>query len=157
MISKTIKFEDFNGNEQERTYYFHMTEAEIVEWITTEGDYTVDKVYERMVEKRSGKEIIEAIQDIILRSYGERSLDGMEFDKSPEIVRKFKQSPAYSALFMELATNADKAADFFNGIIPKKVLAELTEAVNKNPEEFPEDIRKYYTKESAPSKMEVLK
>ena len=159
MISKTIKFEDFNGNEREQTYYFHMSEAEIIEWLTTEGDYTVDKVYERMVEKRNGKEIIESVQDMILRSYGEKSLDGLEFDKSPEIVRRFKQSPAYSTLFMELAQDADKAADFFNGIMPKKVLQQISDAVNANPNEFPETIRNYYTKENKASNtsIEVLK
>ena len=159
MICKTIKYEDFNGNEREGKYYFHMSEAEIMDWLTTDGDYTIDKVYGRMVEKRNGKEIIEAIQDMILRSYGEKSLDGQEFDKSPEIVRHFKQSPAYSALFMELATNADKAADFFNGIIPRKMLEDIHKAVNENPEDFPEAIRKYYVNDDkkASTGIEVLK
>lgn len=144
MISKTIKFEDYNGNEREQTYYFHMTEAEVLEWLTTDGDYTIEKVYERMVEKRNGREIIRSVQEMILRSYGERSLDGIEFDKSPEIIRKFKQSPAYSELFMELATDSDKASEFFTGIIPMKMINKIKEDMNNNPEKYSSDERRVF-------------
>ena len=54
-----------------------------------------------------------------LKSYGEKSLDGRKFVKNDEVRDNFQQTEAYSALFMELATNADAAAEFVNGIIPK--------------------------------------
>ena len=54
-----------------------------------------------------------------MKSYGEKSADGKRFIKTPEIAEAFSQTEAYSVLFMELATNADSAAAFVNGIIPK--------------------------------------
>ena len=47
----------------------------------------------------------------------------------------FSQTAAYDALFMELATDADKAAAFVNGILPKKFqkdnLKEVIDSANK--------------------------
>ena len=56
---------------------------------------------------------------LILDSYGEKSADGIQFEKSDSIRKRFEQSEAYSELFMELATNSESAANFINGIIPK--------------------------------------
>lgn len=57
-------------------------------------------------------------KDIILRAYGEKSPDGKRFIKNQELRDAFAQTEAYSILFMELATNADAAAAFVNGIVP---------------------------------------
>jgi len=55
---------------------------------------------------------------MIQRAYGEKSPDGRRFMKSPEIFANFVATQAYSDLFMELATNADAASAFVNGILP---------------------------------------
>lgn len=52
--------------------------------------------------------------------YGEKSPDGKRFVKSEELSTAFSQTEAYSQLYMELATDADKAAEFINGVIPNK-------------------------------------
>ena len=58
----------------------------------------------------------------IMKAYGEKSPDGRHFMKEDEngrpLANKFKQTLAYSQLFMELATNDKAAAEFVNGIIP---------------------------------------
>lgn len=71
---------------------------------------------------------------LIQTAYGERSLDGKTFDKSPEILRKFVNSEAYSELFMELVGNADKAAEFFNGVLPADLANEVDKVIKDNPE-----------------------
>ena len=76
---------------------------------------------------------------LILKSYGEKSLDGKSFIKVDSEGRPlsiaFSQTAAYDALFMELATDADKAAAFVNGILPKKFqkdnLKEVIDSANK--------------------------
>ena len=65
-------------------------------------------------------------KDIILRAYGEKSADGKRFIKNQELRDAFAQTEAYSDLFMELATDAEAAAKFINGIIPQGTKAQTS-------------------------------
>lgn len=56
-----------------------------------------------------------------VKAYGEKSADGTYFEKSEEISRKFACTQFYNLLFMELATDDSKAAEFVNHVIPKVV------------------------------------
>ena len=62
--------------------------------------------------------IIKQFKEIIKKSFGEKSLDGKRFIKSPELFEEFSQTEAYSQLFMELAFDAEKGAEFINNIVP---------------------------------------
>ena len=73
----------------------------------------------RIVAAKDGKQIIAVFKDVILRAYGEKSPDGKRFIKNQELRDAFAQTEAYSDLFMELATDAEAAARFINGIIPQ--------------------------------------
>ena len=86
----------------------------------------------RIVESEDGKKIIEVYKELLLKSYGEKSLDGEYFMKSDEMRKKFACSEAYSKLFMELATDDKAAAEFINGVVPKSVAdkAKSTESSN---------------------------
>jgi 2-hydroxy-3-keto-5-methylthiopentenyl-1-phosphate phosphatase len=117
MLKKTITYEDFDGNKRTEDFYFNLTKAEVTEMeMSTEGGLT--KMLEKIVSAQDGKRIIETFKDLILRAYGEKSPDGKRFIKSQELRDTFSQNQAYSELFMELATNAEAAAAFVNGIIP---------------------------------------
>ena len=76
------------------------------------------KMINRIIAEQDGKRIIELFKDLVLRSYGKKSDDGRRFIKSQELREDFAQTEAYSDLFMELATDADAAAKFVNGIVP---------------------------------------
>lgn len=143
MFCKTIKYEDFEGNQQEEKFYFNLTDAEIVEWITTNGDYSLDAVLNKMVEKKRGKDIIESLKDLIYTSYGEKSVDGKRFIKSEEVKNHFMESNAYSVLFMELITDAKAAGEFINGIIPKKMAEDVAKMMKENPDAIPDSVRDY--------------
>lgn len=132
MFSKEISYEDFNGKQQKETIWFHMSEAEIIEWTTMNGDYSMDAVLTRMVEKNRTRDLIESIRDLIYKSYGEKSLDGKRFIKSKEVKDAFMESPAYSELFMELLTDAKACADFVKGLIPKKWRPEVERLLSEN-------------------------
>lgn len=117
MLKKTIKYVDFDNNERTEDFYFNLTKAEVTEMeMSTEGGLV--KMIEKIVATQDAKRIIEIFKDLILRSYGEKSPDGRRFVKSQELRDAFSQTEAYSELFMELATNAEKAAAFVNGIVP---------------------------------------
>lgn len=117
MVKKTIKYVDFNGKEREEDFYFNISKAEAAEMELSEHEGLAAK-FRKIVASEDRKEIINVFKDIILKSYGVKSEDGKRFMKSQEIRDAFAQTEAYSNLFIELATNADAASNFVNGIIP---------------------------------------
>ena len=129
MIKKTITYVDYDGTERTEDFYFNLTKAEVMmmEMGTTGG---VKKMLEKIVAEKDNKRIVEVFQDIIKRSYGEKSADGKRFIKTPEIVEAFTQTEAYSELFMELATDAQAAAAFINGIVPQGMIEKNAAAGN---------------------------
>ena len=119
MLKKTIVYTDYNGTTRKEDFYFNLTQAEVTELeVSVEGGL-VEQI-NRIVAAQNGKVIIETFKDIILRAYGEKSPDGRRFIKNQEVRDAFAQTEAYSNLFMELATDAKAASEFFNGIVPPK-------------------------------------
>jgi hypothetical protein len=117
MLKKTITYTDYDGKERTEDFYFNLSKAEVAEMeMSTEGGFGT--TLQKIVEEKDPKRIIEIFKDLLLKSCGEKSPDGRRFIKSQEIRDAFSQTEAYSELFMELATNADSAANFVNGIIP---------------------------------------
>ena len=117
MLKKTITYVDFNGNERTEDFYFNLSKAEIMEMeLGVSGG--MSQMLNKIVAAQDGERIIKTFKEIILKAYGEKSPDGKRFIKSEELSTAFSQTEAYSQLFIELATNADAAAKFVNGIIP---------------------------------------
>lgn len=143
MLKRTINFVDYDGNERTEDYYFNMNKSEVIKWLTTSGDYTLDKVMDRLTKERNGKEIMKIFEEMIKTSYGRKSLDGRKFEKSEEIWNDFYQTEAYSELFTELVTDAAKAADFFNGIIPKELGDEVKKIMDQYPDGIPDELKDY--------------
>lgn len=143
MLKKSITFEDYDGNVRIEEHYFNLNKAEVTKWLTTSGDYTLDKVLERLSKERNGKKIMEIFEDLIRLSYGRKSLDGRKFEKTEEIWNDFYQTEAYSALFMELVTDAKKAADFVNKIIPKDLANEVEKIIKDHPDGIPDTLKDY--------------
>lgn len=137
MLSKTIKFEDWNGTEREEDFYFNLSEAELMELeMSTAGGFT--KMMQTIIRKKDVPQLMATFKNLILKSYGEKSEDGRRFVKSPELSEEFMQTPAYDILFMELCTNAESASAFVNGIVPKKLSekaqsAEVQEQMKNHP------------------------
>lgn len=142
MLKKTITYEDYDGNQRTEDFYFNLSKAEVVDFLTTSGGYTLDKVVDKLVKSENAKEIMDIFKDLIYRSYGEKSLDGRRFIKTEEVKNNFIETEAYSVLYMELVADPKKAAEFFNGIIPKDMASEITKIMN-NPSDLPPEAQKY--------------
>lgn len=122
MLKKTITYEDYNGNERTEDFYFNLTKAEVMEMeMSVNGG--LSEMIQKIVETKDAPAIIKTFKELILKSYGEKSLDGKQFIKSNELSKAFSHTEAYSQLFMELATDAEAGAKFINGIIPSNVKA----------------------------------
>lgn len=143
MLKKTITFEDYDGNVITDDFYFNMNKSEVIKWLTTSGDYMLDKVIERLSKERNGKKIMEEFENLIHLSYGVKSLDGRKFEKTEENWNDFYHTEAYSELFTELVTDAKKAADFVNGIIPHDMADEIEKIIKDNPDAIPDTLKDY--------------
>lgn len=117
MFKKTISYIDYNGDERKEDFYFNLTKAELLEMqMSINGG--LQGVLMKIIETKDMPKLVEMFKQIIMKAYGEKSLDGKHFMKSDEIRQNFECSPAYSELFMELATNSDSAAEFVNNLLP---------------------------------------
>lgn len=120
MLKKTIKYTDYDGNEREEDFYFNLNKAEITEMeLSKQGG--LSEYIKRIVAAQDAPSLIELFKELICKSYGEKSLDGKRFVKNKELTEAFTQTEAYSELFVELASNAEEATKFVNGIMPKNM------------------------------------
>lgn len=118
MFKKTVTYTDFNDVERTEDFYFNLTKAEVLEMqLGTAGGFS--EMIQRIIDAKDTPQLIKVFKDLVLKAYGEKSLDGKRFIKSPEIAEAFAQTNAYSEIFMELATNDKEASAFVNGITPK--------------------------------------
>ena len=135
MLAKTIKYKDYDGNEREEKFYFNLSKAEVTEMeLSTEGGLA-EKI-QAIISANNTPEIIKLFKELILKAYGEKSADGKRFrkldDEGHRLAIAFSETEAYSNLFMELANDDVKAAEFVNGIMP----------VDLNQEELDKEIAK---------------
>lgn len=118
MRKETITYTDYNGVERTEDFYFNLSKAEILEMeMGTAGG--LSEMIQSVVATQDVPSIIKIFKELVLKAYGQKSPDGKRFIKSEEISTAFSQTEAYSNLFMELATDDKKAAEFVNGIVPK--------------------------------------
>lgn len=120
MLKKTITYKDYNDVERTEDFYFNLNEAEMIEMeLGKEGG--LSEFLKKIVATKDQPELIKMFKDLVLKAYGEKSADGKRFVKSDEIAIAFSQTGAYPKLFMELATNAELAADFVKAIVPNDI------------------------------------
>lgn len=129
MIKKTITFTDYNGVERTEDFYFNLSKAEIMEMEMSTAGGLAERI-QRVVAAQDQPAIIKIFKDLITKAYGVKSPDGKRFMKSDEITAEFVETEAFSELFMELATDADAASQFINGIVPASMAKQLAEANN---------------------------
>ena len=124
MITETIKYVDYNGVEREEKFMFNLSEAEVMEMeMSTTGGLA--EMIQKIVETKDAPAIIKIFKELVLKAYGEKSADGKRFvkinDAGVPLSIGFSQTEAYSKLFMKLATDADAAAKFVNGVVPSNI------------------------------------
>lgn len=130
MLKKTIKYTDYNGTERTEDFYFNLTKAEVMEMeMSIDGGFA--EMINRVVAAQDVPTIIKIFKDLIFKAYGVKSPDGKRFIKSEALSMEFSQTEAFSDLYMELATNADAATAFVNGIVPADMSKEKAIAASK--------------------------
>ena len=126
MYKKTIKYTDYNGVDREEDFYFSLNEAELTEMqLGVEGGFAA--MIDKIIKAKDTPSLIKIFKELLLKSYGIKSDDGRRFIKSEKLSEEFMQTPAYSELYMMLATDDKKATEFIKNIIPAKLQAKATE------------------------------
>ena len=128
MLIKIIKYQDYNGESQQKEYMFNLNKSELMELEVENGEQGLKAFIEDIIKEKRYNELVAKWKRIILLAYGERSADGQMFVKTKEATEAFSQSAAFDELYFELSTNAASAADFINGIIPADLRAKMNAA-----------------------------
>ena len=148
MLSKKIKYVDYNGVERDETFLFNLSKAELMEMELGTTGGLADMI-KNIVAAQDTPSIVKIFKKLLLQAYGEKSPDGKRFIKVDEkgnpLSIGFSQTEAYSNLFMELATDADAAAKFIRGIVPGDI-----DISDIDPNEMPAGVAEML-KQTAPS------
>ncbi len=138
MLKKNIKYVDFNGIEREEDFYFHLSTPELTRMEAKYGGDIFEYIM-RTVSNEDFKGVVEALEDLILSSVGEKTTDGRSFKKSKEIRENFENSQAYAELFEEIFTDPAASEAFGRGIVTptspneerQQQIKELRDSVNR--------------------------
>ena len=130
MLKETITYTDYNGAERTEDFYFNLSKPEVVKMQSSvKGGY--DAQLRSIAADLNGAAIMEFFEDLIRKSYGEKSEDGRRFMKSEEISNAFMQTPAYEVLFEKLVTDSEAGARFVNGVMPSEIQQKALAAAGK--------------------------
>lgn len=117
MYKKTLTYTDYNGESRTEDFYFNLNKAEIIDMqLSINGGF--DGYIKKITAEKDTAKLIKLFKDLILRSYGEKSLDGKRFVKDMEKTVEFTQTEAFSELYVTLATDTNEAVAFIKGIFP---------------------------------------
>lgn len=120
MLKKSVNYTDYDGNPAVAHLYFNLNKFEWLELETyTKGGLI--KNLESALETSNTKKIIDLLKKIILRAYGEKNPETGAFEKDDDRAVRFSKTEIFSALFFELAYNAEESKAFFMGLIPAEV------------------------------------
>lgn len=136
MYTRTITYEDLNGKERKEEHLFHLTKTELMEIAMDLPEGLTDNIEvdtidpgkndneiaaRKILAALGGKGVVGFIKDLILRSYGVKSLDGRRFEKTEALRTEFSQSLAFDQLYYELMTDEKASMEFINGVIPANI------------------------------------
>lgn len=119
MLKRAITYTSYDGLKVTEDFYFHISRADVAKMelskFSTGG---LKASLDKMMKDQNGSAIVEELDKIILMAVGRKSDDGKRFLKNDEIRSDFESSPAYEVIFMELVTDAAKAAAFIAACVP---------------------------------------
>ena len=133
MLKKTITYTDYDGMERTEDFWFNLSKTELTK-LDAELPGGVLGVLRKIIDKKDRKALVDFIETLILRAYGEKTLDGKRFVKTPEMAEEFMQTPAYDELFMSILSDTDSQTSFINGVIPQSMAKEIEQTDKKQVE-----------------------
>jgi hypothetical protein len=130
MLKQDITYEDLEGNKITETFYFHLNKAEAIQ-VQAMFFGASQQRFEEAIKKQDLVVPINAILDVILMAYGEKSADNRTFVKTDENRQWFKNTNAYGELVELLSTDEGRLMTFLKGIMPAGYLEEAAKVQDK--------------------------
>lgn len=134
MFPREFTYPGYDNKEHKETWWFNLSAAELAELqlSTTDG---LDGMMRRLLRENQPDKVVFAFKSLILKAVGERSADGRKFIKKErpgmpwgEIAEDFKETPAYSQLFIELVSDPKNLTEFLLKAIPEEMSAKIKAA-----------------------------
>lgn len=123
MIKETLTYTDYSGIKREEDFFFNLTQ---VEWMRVSakcgGD--IQAFIAKCVRDNDVSAMLEFIETLVQTAYGEKSPDGRKFNKGSDILESFIRTEAYNDFVISLFTDTNKAANFFNRLVPKEIVTD---------------------------------
>ena len=153
MITKTIKYTDFNGVKRTEEHNFHLSEMDIIKLNKEYGDAGLQGQFNEIIDlEKAGKTQeagilgLETLQVIIRASYGIKSEDGRRFAKKDKdgnlYADGFMETEAYTTLLMDLAQDPGAAETFMNNIISSSLQKKVAALESENAIPMPKTSKK---------------
>ena len=131
MIKQTFDYTDYNGHPRKAEMYFNLTDIEVVDFSGRKPAQVTEDL-DVLVATDNLRGILTFIRDLIAWSYGQKSEDGITFEKSPEITRRFEQSAYYSDwLFSLFENDAEKGIAFVKEVLPAGLIERAQQRVDQ--------------------------
>lgn len=120
MIKKAVSYADFNGEQQNETLYFNLSEMELIKmgWVDKNGPSA------KLTALDPEKDIVGAIamiEELVVNAYGKKSEDGRSFSKNPVEAESFKNSAAFMQLLEDIMSKPNEMEAFLKGIMPSRI------------------------------------
>lgn len=135
MITKTVTYENFDGKTVSEQLHFHINKAELLE-LEMESDMSFSTTLLDIAETKDVAQVLSMMKRLIMLAYGKKSEDGNRFIKNDRIRVEFDGSEAYSELLFGLLKDADTAAAFFTGMLPKDLAKNAGKLSDKDIQEL---------------------
>lgn len=131
MLVKKITYTDYFGKERTEEFRFNLSKGEISrDFIKTEGSL-INKL-QAIIDAKNNADVMNTFEKLIEKSYGEISEDGRRFMKNDEnghpLFNRFKETPAYDILYLELISDEKKAVEFVRGVLDPELQKEIAAA-----------------------------
>lgn len=125
MFTHIVRVKGFFDDEPKaKKLYFHLSRREMFDFIR---QYDNIKNFNEWVQSAIDAEdlytLMEFFDNLIGTSYGERQ--GDHFVKTPQIKESFLNSPEYEKLFDEFMDNPGLVKQFYEGILPEKIMNQV--------------------------------
>lgn len=123
MITKTIKYHDYEGKEREDDFYFNLTQVELSK-INSDPSFPngIEDTINRAVKNEDRGEMLRIIDMVISRSYGAKLPDGSFVKRNVSgmpLYEVFVNTEAYDNLLTELLQGGDRTiTEFLMGCLP---------------------------------------
>ena len=123
MIRKTIKYQDYEGQEHTKDFYFSLNQTEFA-LMNNRLPGGFDSYLKRIQEDHNEEKLLDLLIMFIVEGYGIRESDDSfikEDDQGRKLGMRFKCTEACDNLITELLEKENNIGAFLTGMLPKSI------------------------------------